>query len=247
MIETTLPFVFIAALVTALATGLGAIPLIWARDKGPRLRGIGSAVAAGLMVAASIQLFLEGTGSGLWQTVLGAALGAVFMIVTRRLLPDHEGMHVGELVGADARKAILIVGVMTLHSSAEGVGVGVSFGGGMDLGLLMTAAISLHNIPEGLAISLVLVPRGVSILGAAWWSVFSSLPQPLLAIPAFAFVALFAPLLPVGLGAAAGAMVWMAASEMLPDAVQDVGRRTTALWVLVAAAGLLALGWVVVE
>lgn len=247
MTETTLLFVFLAALVTALATGLGAIPLIWARDKGPRLRGIGSAVAAGLMIAASIQLFLEGTGSGLWPTVLGAGLGAVFMIVTRRLLPDHEGMHVGELAGADARKAILIVGVMTLHSSAEGVGVGVSFGGGMDLGLLMTAAISLHNIPEGLAISLVLVPRGVSILSAAWWSIFSSLPQPLLAIPAFAFVAIFAPLLPVGLGAAAGAMVWMAATEMLPDAVEGVGGRTTALWVLAAAAALLAVGWVVVE
>ncbi len=245
--EITLTIVFLAALVTALATGLGAIPLIWARDKGPRLRGIGSAVASGLMAAASIQLVWEGSAHSAPQTALGFVLGALFMIASRRLLPHHDGMQVGSLIGADARKAVLIVGVMTLHSSAEGIGVGVAFGGGMDLGLLMTAAISLHNIPEGLAISLVLVPRGVSILGAAWWSIFSSLPQPLLAVPAFAFVAIFAPLLPVGLGAAAGAMIWMAAAEMLPEAREEVGGWTTTFWVVVAAAGFLALGWVVVE
>jgi len=81
----------------------------------------------------------------------------------------------------DASKALLIVGVMTMHSFTEGVGVGVSFGGGIDLGLFITLAIAVHNIPEGLAISLVLVPRGVSWSRAALWSVVSSLPQPLMA------------------------------------------------------------------
>jgi zinc transporter ZupT len=63
----------------------------------------------------------------------------------------------------------MIVGVMTLHSFTEGIGVGVSFGDGAALGLLIATAIAVHNIPEGLAISLVLVPRGVSISRAAVW------------------------------------------------------------------------------
>jgi len=68
----------------------------------------------------------------------------------------------------------------------------------------------VHNIPEGLAISLVLVPRGASVRSAAWWSVFSSLPQPLMAVPAYVFVEEFGRLLP--LAAASGRAVLAAAA-----------------------------------
>jgi zinc transporter ZupT len=101
------------------------------------------------------------------------------------------------------------------------VGVGVSFGGGQELGVYITLAIAIHNIPEGLAISLVMVPRGTSALKAGWWSVFSSLPQPLMAVPAFLLVSVFTPFLAPGLGFAAGAMLWMVASELIPEARRD--------------------------
>src|SRR4029450_3151839 len=131
-------------------------------------------------------------------------------------------LHLGSLQGADALAALMIVGVMTVHSVTEGVGVGVSFGEGASFGVLIAVAIAVHNIPEGRAISLVLVPKGVSVLRAAGWSVFSSLPQPLMAVPAFLLVEWFRPLLPVGLGFAAGAMVWMVVAQLLPDAVRLV-------------------------
>src|SRR5207248_584545 len=105
-------------------------------------------------------------------------------------------------------------------------------------GLFITAAIAVHNIPEGLAISLVLVPRGTRVVTAAWWSVFSSLPQPLLAVPAFVFVRDARGLLPVGLGFAAGAMAAMVLSELLPDARRGAAARPLAATVAVAFAAM---------
>jgi len=52
--------VFMAALVTALATGLGALPLLWLRSTSDRVMGIAHAAAGGLMLAASQMLILEG-------------------------------------------------------------------------------------------------------------------------------------------------------------------------------------------
>jgi len=245
MLETTPFAVFLAALATAVATGLGALPFLMVRHMSARWEAIGNAVAAGLMLAASLTLVNEGARIGIWRTALGIGLGVVGMGVCTRLAPVRDDLTVGRLRGADAKKALLIVGVMTLHSAAEGIGVGVSFGGGRDLGLLMTLAIAIHNVPEGLAISLVLVPRGVSVPSAAGWSVFSSLPQPILALPAFVFVSLFAPVLPVGLGVAAGAMVWMTMSEMIPESLESAGRGAVFGALLVSVGAMMGLGWAV--
>ena len=243
MIETSVWTVFVAALITALATGLGALPFLVVRNLTRRWEAIGNAVAAGLMIAASLGLIREGLDIGVWRTLAGIGLGAVFMLVSHKVIDGHNHFSIGQLRGADARKALLIVGVMTLHSAAEGIGVGVSFGGGRELGILMTVAIAIHNVPEGLAISLVLVPRGVSVLSAAWWSVFSSLPQPLLAIPAFLFVAVFQPVLPVGLGLAAGAMLWMTGREMIPDALAEASRSSVFGAVAASILAMAGLGW----
>jgi zinc transporter ZupT len=117
----------------------------------------------------------------------------------------------------------------------------VSFGDGETLGLLIAIAIAVHNIPEGLAISLVLVPMGVSVLRAGGWSVFSSLPQPLMAVPAFLLVEWFRPLLPVGLGFAAGAMAWMVAAQLLPDALRTTRPLPVAAATAASAAAMIAL------
>lgn len=90
-----------------------------------------------------------------------------------------------DVKGMDAKKAILMVTIMTLHAVGEGSGVGVSFSGtlGMQRGMLVTLAIAFHNIPEGLGVALVLVSRGVSASRACFWAIFTSLPQPLVAVP----------------------------------------------------------------
>ena len=83
------------------------------------------------------------------------------------------------------------------------------------------------------------MPRATSVEKASLWSIFTSLPQPLMAVPAYVFVRMFEPLLPVGLGFAAGAMIWMVFAELIPDALKSaasgsigitVAPALTALW-----------------
>jgi len=240
MIETSLGTVFLAALITALATGLGALPFCFVASMSRWWLGVSNATAAGLMLAASHSLISEGSAYSSPRTIVGIVAGVVLIALCHKAIEGRDDLHVGALRGADALKAIMIVGIMTLHSFAEGVGVGVSFGGGETLGAFITAAIAVHNIPEGLAISLVLVPRGASVWQAGGWSVVSSLPQPLMAVPAFLFVTVFAPFLPFGLGLAAGAMIWMTLAELIPDALQDTSKSTVAATVSLAIAAMLA-------
>lgn len=230
--------VFLAALATALATGLGAAPFLLVRQPGRRWLGLANSLAAGFMIGASAGLVWEGASSGPGRTALGAFAGAALIAFTGRQLGRRHDLQLGALQGADARRALLIVGVMTVHSFTEGVGVGVSFGAGQELGIAIALAIAVHNVPEGLAISLVLVPRGTSVPRAAWWSVFSSLPQPLMAVPAYVFVEAFDGLLAAGLGFAAGAMVWLVAADLLPEALREQ-RPTTVAAVTAAAAGAM--------
>ena len=236
-------FVFWYALLTALATALGAIPFAFIKSVSQRVVGYSNALAAGLMLGASFGLIVEGARERGGATLVGVLLGVVFMLVVQRFLGGHEGET--EFLGAKgvgAKKMLLIIAVMTVHSFAEGAAVGVSFGGGVSLATAITLAVAVHNIPEGLAISAVMRPQGASILSCAWWSFFSSIPQPLAAVPAFLFVERFAATLPYGLGFAAGAMIFMVLVELLPEAYEQESSRGIA-----AAATLSMLGMVAVQ
>lgn len=228
-----------AAALTAVATGLGALPFLFVTDVSRRNLGLANGAAAGLMLAASAMLLYEGAAYSLLRVLVGAGIGVVGIAASRALLDNHSEVAVGRLRGADALQALMVVGIMTAHSFSEGVGVGVAYGEGDTLGVFITTAIAVHNVPEGLAISLVLVPRDVPVWQAGGWSIVSSLPQPLMALPAFLFVQVFRPFLPVGLGFAAGAMLWMVGRELIPEALEEAPPRPVAVSVALATIAML--------
>lgn len=220
--------VFVAGLVTAVATGLGALPFFLVGEVSRRLNVALWGVASGIMLTASaLGLVPEGLAHGEVTTVVvGLLVGVALVALAHRLLDDHE-FDPGEYEAADVRQLALILGVLTVHSFPEGIAIGVSFAAlNLDAGVVpplavaMTVAISVHNIPEGVAISIPLREMGVSPWRMVGWSIFSSLPQPLGAVLAFAFVRVAAPLLPVGFGFAAGAMVALVVVEFVPEALE---------------------------
>lgn len=230
--------VFLYGLITALATGLGALPFALIRSISPTAVALANAVAGGLMLGASFGIVAEGTEYGALQTLAGGLLGVVFILVTQHYLGEPDDA-IADAASGDTRRMSLIVVVMTVHSFAEGVAVGVSFGGGATLALAITLAIAVHNIPEGLAISAVMRPRGTTVLACAGWSIFSSLPQPIMAVPAFLFVDAFRAALPYGLGFAAGAMVFMVLEELLPEAYDRAKRARVAVVVSLTLVGMM--------
>jgi zinc transporter, ZIP family len=192
-----------------------------------------------MMIAASYSLACEGYDSPSslstfhpgYRVLFGFLLGVTFILITKQLLTDHHDLNICSLTGSDARKVLMIMLVMTLHSVSEGIGIGVSFGGphGPSLGKFISLSLALHNIPEGLAIALILTSRGVSSLRTTLLCVFSSLPQPLMALPAYYFIEKFLPILPVGLGFASGAMLYVALFELIPEAIEDCRYLCTAI------------------
>lgn len=268
-VQTTSLHVFASAWLTAVSTGLGALPFFFTGHLDHFWVGLSNAFAAGMMVAASLGLILEGASFdgqgaeamgisldtaadtylgvlklhpfGTAGVVCGGMCGVIFMVGAKRLLSRYEDLRIYDLDGANSRRVLLVIFVMTTHSISEGVAIGVSFGGaaGAQLGAMTTTSLAIHNVPEGLAVSLALVPKGVSPAVAAVWSIVSSLPQPLMALPAFIFVDQFATLLPVGLGFAAGAMLWVACLELLPEALAAI--RVSLVAAAFACAGIVML------
>lgn len=239
--------------ISALSTGLGVLPLIISPELNSYWIGVTNAVASGMMIAASYSLISEGCTfdepddesdiTSATRTVIGTFLGLIFIVGTKSFLERHEDLTVGNLAGADARKVLLIIFVMTLHSFSEGIGIGVSFGGsnGSELGVFISTSLAVHNVPEGMAVAIVLLPRKISKWTAALWCILTSIPQPLMAVPAFLFVHAFIPFLPVGLGFAGGAMAWVAIFELLQEAYEDTDFITTGFFSSLSLGAMMGL------
>jgi zinc transporter ZupT len=247
MFDTTIWIVLAAATLTALATGLGALPFWFVRSLSPFWVSIANATAGGLMFAATHSLVAEGVALSPTRLVIGMLIGLGGILAGKLLISHRQHANVANFSEFDARKALLFIGVMTAHSFAEGVGVGVSFGGSGELAIFITAAIAVHNIPEGLAISLILVPRGMPVWQAALWGIFTSLPQPLMAVPSYMAVTAFEPFLPVGFGIAAGAMVWMVFAELIPDANKNASASMVGITVTLAFAAMIAFQYLLLK
>ncbi len=239
MLENLL-LVFAAGLITDLATGLGALPFFFRHEFSDRWLVALWGLASGIMFFASVfGLIPEGLkaaarfpflGSEYLSVGIGLFVGIVLVEAASRFLDGHE-LDPGTFEEADFKKMILILGILTVHSFPEGVSIGVAFAelgfsSGIPflgflippLAIVMTVAISIHNIPEGIAISIPFKAMGMNrwrMLGA---TIFSSLPQPIGAVIAFVFVREARMFMPVGFGFAAGAMIYLVATEFVEEA-----------------------------
>ncbi len=222
----------VAGLIASLACGMGVLPLLFRRIDPREHTGLGHGFAGGMMFSASVyNLILPGLTLGQYELpfiqvlpVLGGILlGSLFLWFTDRSIGEGENFTHIFWKRLGGRAQILIFLVMSIHSIPEGIAVGVGFASeevyAGNLGLYIAIAISIHNIPEGLALGIPLRAANVSIHRAFWMAFLTSLPQPIAAVPAAILSWLFKPLMPIFMGFAAGAMIFLILLEMIPAAL----------------------------
>jgi zinc transporter, ZIP family len=234
----------LAASGTALATGLGAIPVFFLGGRAAQLTPFLLGVAVGVMGVASIAGLLvpaaeEGSSA---SVVLGFLAGAGLLGVARRRL-DADTRFMGH-TGPGARTSALVFGVLFVHSLPEGLAIGTAFASDRaGLSLFVILAIAIQNVPEGTSVAIPMAAEGFSRTRQFWAAVATSTPQPVGALIAFLLVEQIEALLPFSFAFAAGAMLALIAVEMLPKAYSGSARLQPSTGVIVGAAVMLALSF----
>jgi ZIP family zinc transporter len=233
----------LAASATTLATGLGAVPVFFLRDRATVWEPLLWGLAAGVMVVAAIVGLLKPAfdeGSGL-AVAVGLAAGVTFLILARTLLQGSD-VHVRNLRGASVRTSVLVFSVLTVHSLPEGFAIGTAYASDVaGLGLFVILAIGLQNIPEGTSVAIPMSEAGFSRSEQFWAAVLTSAPQPIGAAIAYLLVETVQGLLSVSFAFAAGAMLALVVTDLLPPALRARDWRGP-LGLLTGAAIMLALG-----
>ena len=224
-------------------TALGALPALALRSIPQKLEDILLGFAAGMMLAASaFSLLLPGLSAatdllgnkplGALVVVAGMVLGVLLMLGLDEFTP-HEHDKTGPCGPGHERcdRVWLFVFAIALHNLPEGMAIGVSFSqGDLNVGLPLATAIALQDIPEGLAVALALraagFAPGLSVLVAAG----SGLLEPLGALLGVGLSSGLALAYPVGLGLAAGSMLFVVSHEVISANASEWSRNPGHAW-----------------
>ncbi len=241
----------LATVATGLASGVGALPVLFTRQVSPRLLDAMLGFAAGVMLAAtafSLLVPAVALGQELWGNwgspvvVLSILVGAAFLSLLDRIIPHLHVIAGPEGPSSSLRRVWLLILAITLHNFPEGLAVGVGFGlGNVGEAVALAIAIGLQNIPEGLAVALPLVREGYSRGRAVWYAMLSGLAEPVAGFLGAAAVQVARPVLPIGLAFAAGAMLFVVSDEIIPETHRKGFEREGTFGVMIGFAVMMLL------
>lgn len=211
-----------------LGTSLGAACVFFLKGNlNEKLRGALLGFASGVMTAASVWSLIipavercshMGRLSFL-PTLAGFWAGILLMVIMDKFLPEEETPSIKE----SGRPSLLFFAV-TLHNIPEGMAVGAclaSFLAG-EAGItgasaiILAVGIAIQNFPEGSIISMPLASEGESRFKAFLMGFVSGVVEPAGALITIILASLITPALPVILSFAAGAMIYVTVSELIP-------------------------------
>lgn len=180
---------------------------------------------AGLMLAAStlgliVPAFEQ--AQQWWWAVGGVMAGALFLNVLDLITP-----HLHHITGLDEaehhnnaslNRILLFVLAIALHKLPEGMAAGVSISDtATDNNWTVSLGIALQNVPEGMVIIAPLLMAGVKSLRTFCISIVIGLLEVVGVVIGFGMGQASTLLLPIMLGFAGGAMLYVTSDEMIPE------------------------------
>jgi ZIP family zinc transporter len=228
----TLSVVFLGIAGSGLAglcTGLGAVPIFFFTQINQNTQGILLGFGAGVMLSATaFSLIIPGLEAAMTDhnrfiaaliLIGGISLGGAFLWAANRYFP-HEHFFKGREGGSasNLKRVWLFILAIAIHNFPEGLAVGVGFGGdNLANGTALTIGIGLQNIPEGLVVAISLLTENYTRLTSLGISLLTGMVEPIGGILGAAAVSVFQPFLPVAMGFAAGAMLFVISDEIIPE------------------------------
>ena len=214
-------------LVPFLGTTLGAALVFFLkRDLPEKVQKGLSGFAAGVMVAASIWSLLipalEGAADlGAWSflpATIGFWLGILFLLLLDRLVPHVHLDGEQEGLRASLTRSMMVALAVALHNLPEGMAVGVVYAGSMQPEQVGSVSFaSAFALAGGIAL------QNVLTIGLA---------------------AVFAPMMPVMLSFAAGAMLYVVVEELVPEMAQGTHTNVGTVLFAVGFSLMMAMDYI---
>lgn len=217
----------------ALATALGAMPVLLIRRLPQVLADTLLGFGAGVMLAATaFSLVLpalesaQSMGHSPWLAgglvSAGLMVGAIALLMLGKVMSDEplQSPHsdAGQLV--PTRVIVFVLAIM-LHNIPEGMAVGVAAGGGLPEANGLAMGIALQDLPEGMVVALILAGVGMARAKAVFIGMLSGVVEPLAAVASAWALGVSAQLLPWGLAFAAGAMLVAVGNSVIPESTRN--------------------------
>lgn len=175
--------------------------------------------AAGVMIAASIWSLLipsieQSSAFGIFcwfPAAAGFLTGSLFLLSLEKWIPHLADRKLfNKKLHFSISKTYLLIFAITLHNIPEGMAVGLAWP--------LAIGIGIQNFPEGAAVSLPLRKAGLSKAKAFLIGSATGLAEPIFGVLAALLTRQAAALMPWLLSFAAGAMIYVAVEELIPEA-----------------------------
>jgi len=235
--------VVIATLAGVLGTGGGGLLMAFVPQTSNRTLGAFLGFSGGVMLAVSfLDLIPEAFGTGrVGSAVIGIITGMALILILEHILPHAHYDSAHEEQAAHLKRVGILIGIgIAMHNIPEGFAIGAGFSAEVGLGWGLALVMGIHNLPEGLAMATMLKGPKTSASTLVLATSLAGLPMGIGAIGGYILGDVSPAGLAWALGLAAGAMLYITFSELLPDAY-TFGERSPTTWGLILGV-LLALG-----